>query len=189
MVLISIAAFMACTIMSRTKSGWLLYQLGVCYTPAIMGGEYYRLITSMFLHFGFEHLLYNMLSLLFIGDMVETALGPVRYLLIYLAGGIAGNLCSTLIELRTAGEYSYSAGASGACFAMMGAVAYLAYRNRDAVGEAYGKRIRIVIGMMIIQSFLDTGTDAWAHVGGLAAGVILAIVLSLGQESDEKFRM
>ena len=85
---------------------------GAVYVPFILeNGEYYRIFTSMFLHFGMEHLANNMLALFVLGSRLERTVGKVRFLLIYLLGGITGNLVSLLLEIRTQ-AYAVSAGAS-----------------------------------------------------------------------------
>ena len=98
----------------------------------IQGGEYYRLFTCMFLHFGIEHLLNNMLVLFVLGSRLEQVIGKIKFLLIYLIGGVLGNVISLLIELRTQ-DFAVSAGASGAVFAVMGAMIYIVIRNKGWV--------------------------------------------------------
>ena len=83
--------------------------------------EYYRLFTCMFLHFGLAHLGNNMLVLAFLGDSLEREVGRIRYLLIYLIGGIGASYISYYAEIR-GGEAVVSAGASGAVFAVIGAL-------------------------------------------------------------------
>ena len=83
----------------------------------------------MFLHFGIEHLLNNMLVLFVLGSRLEQVIGKIKFLLIYLIGGVLGNVISLLIELRTQ-DFAVSAGASGAVFAVMGAMIYIVIRNK-----------------------------------------------------------
>ena len=149
---------------------------GASYAPLVLEGEYWRLFTSMFLHFGFEHLAYNMFSLLFLGDIVESVMGPVRYLIIYIVGGIGGNVISMMLGMRT-GRYAVAAGASGAIFACMGAFLYFALYNRRSFGRHNMRRLGLMIMLMIMQSLVDTGVDNAAHIGGLAVGFLLALVL------------
>lgn len=78
----------------------------------------------MFLHFGIEHLFGNMLTLIFLGDLLEKMIGKFRFILIYFLGGTAGNLLSLAKEMIT-GNYAISAGASGAIFAVVGALVFL----------------------------------------------------------------
>ena len=92
--------------------------------------EYYRLFTSMFLHFGMTHLANNMLVLFVIGDNLERAVGKIRYLLIYLLSGVGGNILSCYLEYRQ-GVVTVSAGASGAIFGVMGAMIYVLHGEAD----------------------------------------------------------
>ena len=98
-VVCNILVFLAVTLTGGTESSRHMMDCGAAYAPLIESGEYYRLFTSMFLHFGIQHLINNMLLLLFLGDYLERAAGKIRYLVIYLGGGLVGNLCSYLHEL------------------------------------------------------------------------------------------
>ena len=98
-VVCNILVFLAVTLTGGTESSRHMMDCGAAYAPLIESGEYYRLFTSMFLHFGIQHLINNMLLLLFLGDYLERAVGKIRYLVIYLGGGLVGNLCSYLHEL------------------------------------------------------------------------------------------
>ena len=84
------------------------------YAYIVEKGEVYRLFTSMFLHFGIEHLVNNMLVLFVLGSRLEQVTGKIRFVLIYLLGGIAGNILSLVLELRSQ-EFSVSAGHPEQC--------------------------------------------------------------------------
>ena len=118
MVAVNIIVFIILEILGNTADPRFMLEHGASYAPLVLEGEYWRLFTSVFLHFGFEHLAYNMFSLLFLGDIVESVMGPVRYLIIYIVGGIGGNVISMMLSMRT-GRYAVAAGASGAIFACM----------------------------------------------------------------------
>ena len=132
-VVCNILVFLAVTLTGGTESSRHMMDCGAAYAPLIESGEYYRLFTSMFLHFGIQHLINNMLLLLFLGDYLERAVGKIRYLVIYLGGGLVGNLCSYLHELflmKTGEAPAVSAGASGAIFSAVGAMlVLLAFRK------------------------------------------------------------
>ena len=132
-VVCNILVFLAVTLTGGTESSRHMMDCGAAYAPLIESGEYYRLFTSMFLHFGIQHLINNMLLLLFLGDYLERAVGKIRYLVIYLGGGLVGNLCSYLYELflmKTGEAPAVSAGASGAIFSAVGAMlVLLAFRK------------------------------------------------------------
>lgn len=163
-------------IMEFTKQQNKFYLGGACYTPYILEGEYYRLFTSMFLHFGIEHLGNNMISLLFLGDYLERMVGTWKYGVIYIVGGLIGNLVSVAVEMHT-GRYALSAGASGAVFAVIGALLYVVLRNRDRLGETFGKKMVFIVMLMLFQGFTSTGVDNSAHVGGLLGGIFLGVLL------------
>ena len=154
-----------------------MLDLGAAYTPLITeNGEVYRLFTSMFLHFGISHLMNNMLVLFVLGSRLERAVGKLRFLAVYLFGGTAANIISMFLELKT-GEYSVSAGASGAVFAVMGAMIYIVLRNRGRLEDLTVRQILIMAAFSLYFGFTSTGVDNAAHVGGLLAGLVLAALL------------
>ncbi len=172
----NILVFLVLSAMGDTEDGYFMLRHGACYTPAILEGEYYRLFTGMFLHFGIYHIAYNMLCLLLMGNYLEEIVGSVRYAVIYLGAGLAGNLLSMGLELRS-GSFAVSAGASGAIFGVMGALFYVVLRGRGQVGSGTAGRMGMMLVLMVLQGFADTGTDNAAHIGGLAAGFLLAVLL------------
>ena len=129
-ILINIVVFFLTELTGSSLDGKHLVQWGAAYTPLIQEGhEYYRFFTCMFLHFGLTHLGNNMLVLFFLGDCLERAVGRVRYLFIYISGGMGASLISYLLEVRI-GENVVSAGASGVIFAVVGALIYVVIRNK-----------------------------------------------------------
>lgn len=176
MVVINIGVFVVFEIMGSTTDTMFMVHHGAMYGPLVLEyGEYYRLFTCMFLHFGVQHLLYNMLLLIFVGDMLEKIVGKVRYLVIYLAGGLAGNLLSMAVAMRT-GDYAVSAGASGAIFAVLGALFCLVVRNRDRINPELGKRLALMTLLSLVQGFTQAGTDNMAHLGGFLGGIVLCLI-------------
>lgn len=147
------------------------------YVPYILEqGEYSRLLTSMFLHFGFRHLINNMFILLVVGSNLEPEMGTVRFLITYMVSGLAGNLLSGFLDYRV-GEYTVSAGASGAIFGLIGALLYVVIRNRGNVRNISGRGMVIMAVLSLYFGFASTGVDNAAHVGGLASGFLLAVLL------------
>ena len=121
---------------------------GAMYAPDIFQqGEYYRLITSMFLHFGIQHLGNNMLVLLFLGDCLERNVGKVRYFLVYLLGGFGANCLSLWLELQN-GEYFVSAGASGAVFAVIGALIYVVLINKGKIENFTTRQLLLMAALL-----------------------------------------
>jgi membrane associated rhomboid family serine protease/predicted negative regulator of RcsB-dependent stress response len=153
----------------------LLLRFGAKYGPAILGGEYWRLITAVFLHDGLLHLAINSYALFVIGVQTERFFGHVRYLIIYLLAGAASVAASYVAESTLA------VGASGAIFGLVGALAVLFLRNRRIFG-AMGRRqlsnLVLVIVINLIFGLSVKGIDNWAHLGGLVAGFLLAWFLA-----------
>ena len=104
----------------------LFYGKGSLSLTFVREGQWYRLITAMFLHEGLDHYFSNMLLLYFMGDMLERKVGSVKYLFIYMASGVIGNLVSCLHEYVT-GSYYISFGASGAVFGIIGMLFYVVF--------------------------------------------------------------
>ncbi|UXY16260.1 rhomboid family intramembrane serine protease [Chitiniphilus purpureus] len=137
-----------------------------------LGGEPWRLLSSMFLHIGVVHLLVNMYSLAILGPLLERQLGPVRFSLLYLVAGLAGGLASTLWNAATisAGASGAIMGLAGACFALL-----LAERHRAGPGGRQALRqIGQVIVLNLALGLIIDGIDNANHIGGLLGGGVLA---------------
>ncbi|MER5801786.1 rhomboid family intramembrane serine protease [Streptomyces sp. RLB3-17] len=148
--------------------------IGRAYVPllgsveGVAEGQWYRMLTVMFLHGSYIHILFNMLSLWWIGGPLEAALGRARYLALYLVSGLAGSALTYLV----AAPNQPSLGASGAIFGLFGATAVLMRRlNYD---------MRPVIALLVINLIFTFGWSniAWqAHIGGLVGGVVVGYAM------------
>ena len=167
----------------------VIMNIGAAYTPLIIyQKEYYRLFTSMFLHFDASHLLNNMILLFFLGEIVENKIGSIRYIVIYLLGGIAGNLLSVWFDLRLPVEQMpISAGASGAVFALIGAMAYLLLISKGKLAGVTLTRLMLLIVFTVWDGFRSTGIDGAAHFGGLIAGFLLTLILYRKHEVNKHY--
>ena len=154
---INIAVFLVLECIGNTENGAWMLKAGAMYVPLFESGQYYRVITSMFLHFGFHHLVNNMFMLFVLGSQVEFETGKLRFLCIYMLSGIGGNLFSMLNEIQTA-DYAVSAGASGAIFGMVGALLYIAIRNGGRIGSLTWKGILVMI--LVTSSISVTSISA-----------------------------
>ncbi|MET0187590.1 MAG: rhomboid family intramembrane serine protease [Pseudonocardia sediminis] len=134
----------------------------------VAGGEWWRLVTSGFLHFGLLHLAFNMFAMWVIGREVETVLGRWRLLAVYLVSLLGGSAAVMLFS--NAG--TQTAGASGAVFGLMGALAVLLYRLKLPAGQAIG-----VIAINVVLSFAIPGISITAHLGGLVVGAATTAAL------------
>lgn len=189
-IILNVSLFLAAVLTEKFLSGVSpVMELGVMYPPYILNrGEYYRLFSSVFLHFGVEHLCFNMLLLLFAGDMLEARMGHMRYLLIYLGGGLAGNLLSLLVSVLK-GSYAISAGASGAIFAVIGALVWIVVVNRGKNTGINGKGLCAMAFLSLIEGFTETGIDNYAHLGGFIGGFLLAAILGIGSHEKKNGTM
>lgn len=176
-MLANVVVFLALTMQGMTENGGFLLENGAMYLPYVIEEQqYYRVFTSMFLHFGFEHLMNNMVMLMVIGWNLEMEIGTIRFLIIYLLSGLGGNLMSACWSLKI-GEYAISAGASGAIFGLIGALFYVAIRNRGRIGNITGRGIIVLIVLSLYFGYASSGVDNMAHIGGLVSGFFLGILL------------
>lgn len=186
LVAINVVVFLLLSLKGMTEDGMFLLQHGAMYVPYITEkGEYYRIFTSMFLHFGFDHLLNNMVVLAAVGWNLEYELGGLKFLILYLLSGLGGNVLSAWWDIRM-GEYAISAGASGAIFGVIGALLYVAIRNKGRIGDISGRGILFMITLSLYYGFSSGGVDNMAHIGGLAAGFVLSVLLY--RKKDRKYR-
>lgn len=187
-VMINVIVFLVLSFMGDTENADFMVQHGASYTPYIVqDGKYYLLVTSMFLHFGLDHLFNNMVVLIFMGDVLEKKLGKIRYLFIYFGGGIAGNCLSVYMDLQKA-QYPVSAGASGAIFAAIGAILWLIIKNKGRLGDISGRKFVLMIVLSVFQGYTSIGVDNAAHIGGLVIGFFLCMILSIGvKESEDEY--
>jgi rhomboid protease GluP len=129
--------------------------------------EPWRFITSIVLHGSWEHLLFNCFSILVFAPPLERILGHFRYLLFYLAAGMAGNVLSSVVH---AGSEYASVGASGAIYGVFGAFLFLAVYRKFALDEATRKTIYSILIFGLIYSVIVPNINIWAHIGGGACG-------------------
>ena len=185
LIVVNVAVFIFLSFGGMTEDAYYMLRNGAMYLPLLQQGEYYRMFTSIFLHFGFSHLVNNMLMLGVMGWQLELVIGRIKFLIIYFAAGLGGNVLSALAELRT-GDYAVSAVASGAIFGIIGALLYIAVRNHGQIGNVSGQGILIMVALTLYYGFTSSGVDNFAHIGGLAAGFVLAVLLY--RKRDEEFR-
>lgn len=151
---------------------------GANFGPATKDGEWWRLGSALFLHFGLLHLAMNMLSLWDGGRLVERMYGPGRFALIYFCSGLSGNLLSLIAQ----GDRAVSGGASGAIFGVYGALMVFLLRERRRLNSAEFKWLFWgAVGFSVVTIGLGlqiTGIDNAAHIGGLLAGILSGAALS-----------
>lgn len=161
---------------------------GANFGPATQDGQWWRLVSAMFLHFGIVHLGLNMWALWDVGRLVERLHGRLRFAALYLGGGVAGNLLSLVVQ----GNRAISGGASGAIFGLYGALLVFLWRERKHVDR---REFRWLFGAATVftlatlgMGLLVPGIDNAAHIGGLVSGALLGRVLARpwGKESPRR---
>jgi membrane associated rhomboid family serine protease len=148
---------------SLFATGWFTSTSGVAH------GEWWRLFTAMFLHASFFHLAVNMYSLYFVGSIMEQVIGRWRFLLLYLASGLAGSAGALVLSPLTP-----TVGASGAIFGVLGGLFILERRRHIATG---GQVAGLIVLNLVITFAFSNSISVGGHVGGLIGGMALMLAL------------
>lgn len=177
LIVLNIMYFLYLEIAGSSEDTIFMLHHGAMYAPWVLEGhEYYRLLTSIFMHFGIHHITNNMILLFVLGDNMERALGSVKYLIFYLLCGIGANVISLLAEWNQSIQ-AVGAGASGAIFGVIGGLFYVVTINWGQLEDLNTMQLVFVIILSLYHGFTSTGVDNVAHVGGLALGILLAALL------------
>lgn len=160
-------------------------QWGSNFGPATLSGQWWRLLTSMFIHFGIIHLALNMFALYQTGLLVERMYGSVYFLMLYLFAGISGSIVSVLWHPSI-----NSAGASGAIFGVYGALLVFMLDRRTGVPPSIVASIRnstfAFIAYNLLNGFANSGIDNGAHLGGLVGGAVMGVMLTRPLEETRR---
>jgi len=174
-----IAPVLTYTLIALNLAGFALqFMLGISAVSADWGmwpvaiainGEWWRLLTSAFLHGGVLHILFNMYVLFVIGSAMERILGHSRYIVLYLVAALGGSVTSYLFsDIRTV-----SVGASGAIFGLMGAFLIAGWRRRYDM-----RQVIVLLALNVVLGFIFPGIDWRAHLGGLVTGALITAVFT-----------
>ncbi len=154
----------------------VLVLLGAKVNQLIDRGEYYRLITCMFLHGGIIHLALNMYALNSLGPFVEKVYGKTKYLIIYFLAGIMSSIFSYKFSTGV------SIGATGAIFGLLGAALVFALKMKHRIGKDFIINIMSVIAINLVIGFSIANVDNFGHLGGLIGGTIITLLIGKGNE-------
>ena len=150
-----------------------VYQEGALAGVLVQDGEWWRLVTSGFLHAGLFHLLANMLALYILGQMIEPALGRLRFALVYFVSLLSGSFGALLLS-----PDSLTVGASGAVFGLMGAaLVEMRRRGIDPMQSGIGGLLLLNLGLTFLPGL---NISIGGHLGGLAGGVLAALAITFG---------
>lgn len=180
LIVINVAVFLAMvasglSITSPTAEQVLRW--GATYGPYTVHGQWWRLFTACFLHFGIIHIGFNMWVLYQVGYFTERLFGGPRYLAVYLIAGICGNIIGLFLH-----PYVVAAGASGAIFGVYGGLLAFLLRRRGVVNpqaaKAVSRSVFIFLAYNLFFGLADRHTDLTAHIGGLATGFLAGFLLA-----------
>ena len=174
LLVINLAVFGIDLVLEAMGQPRVLLLAGWTVPSRVADGEWWRLITAMFLHITFWHLAFNSLALYVFGQLIEAALGSRRMLALYLVTGFAASAASFAFgDARAA-----AAGASGAIFGMLGAwLAYNLRRRSLSLARSNIQTALLLIGINLVFGFTVPGIDNVAHIGGLVAGLAAGFVI------------
>lgn len=163
----------------------LMYHQGYAHMPLVVAarfgaivpyliwehGEYYRLLTAMFVHFGWTHIFFNVAGLIIFGTRIEKYYGSGSFLAIYFASGLSASVASLLLT------QGFSAGASGAVYGLLGAAFVYTGYTKKSMDVINNHIILIYIIMGLGMGFIMPNIDYFGHIGGLLAGILVSFVL------------
>jgi membrane associated rhomboid family serine protease len=153
------------------RPGGQVFEDGALIGAAIrIDGDWYRLVSAMFLHASLLHLAFNMLALYWLGTIVEQAVGSLRFALVYFASGLAGSAGALLFT----DPFTPTVGASGAIYGIMGALLVLEYR---ATGSFAGQAMGLIV-LNLALTFAIPNISIGGHLGGLVGGILATFALS-----------
>jgi rhomboid protease GluP len=177
---VNVVLWIALEVTGGSDNARNLLRWGAKYGPAIVDGEWWRLIVPVFLHVGLFHLIANSIGLIAFGGTAEQTFGSATFAAVYLLAGVLGNVASFW-----AGP-TLGAGASGALFGIAGAFASHLVINRRAYGQMGNQALVSIAFVLVINlalGFVSTGIDNAAHLGGLIGGAVLGWALAPRQRT------
>ncbi|AMV62261.1 GlpG protein (membrane protein of glp regulon) [Pediococcus damnosus] len=177
LIIINFIVFGLMTISGGTENTQNLLKFGAIFKPLVLqNGEWWRLISAMFIHIGITHIVLNMVTLYFIGLQIEKLFGHFRFLIIYFVAGIFGNLVSLLFGNTLA----LSAGASGAIFGLFGVWLMLgeSFRQNPYI-RSMARQLGLFVILALVSSLMESGIDVYAHVGGILAGFLVGYLVGV----------
>lgn len=174
LIVINSILFILMTFAGGSQNSEVLLDFGAKDSFLISQGEYWRLVTPIFLHIGFLHFLLNNLALYYLGTATEKIFGSIRFISIYLLAGIIGNI-SSFIFLPD----SISAGASGSIFGLFGALLYFGLVYPDLFFRTMGKDVISILAINLAFGLFLESVDMYAHLGGLVGGFLASAIVLL----------
>ncbi len=186
LIAINIAVFLILKLMSNktgTPYETLMREYGAKVNNLILGGEYWRLISPMFLHWDIIHIALNCYSLFIVGTQVEKLFGHARFTAIYLVSGFLGCIASFAFSI------SISAGASGAIFGLLGAMLFFAIKRPSLLKSSFGVNLVTTLIINLVYGFMNKQIDNYGHLGGLLGGFLTTGAVYIVEEENLKDKL
>jgi rhomboid protease GluP len=165
-----------------SMSSTTLLHFGAMQPRLLRHGEWWLLLTEMFVHVGFVHILFNSVALYSVGTLVERIYGHLRYAIIYFASGLFASLASYAYMALTGQDTNIAAGASGAIFGIAGVVIVLGVLRESVVPRAVALQLSLFMGILIVMNLVfdafSPEIDIRAHVAGLLMGIVLGYIMA-----------
>lgn len=178
LVILNVIVFIGCTF-----TGDMLYNAGGADIGSVFDqNQYLRILWAMFLHSGINHLFHNMVILFFLGAMIEKEIGHLCYAVCYFISGIGGNMVSLLYR-KLVDDRVGSIGASGAVFGLDGVLLALVLFSNRRMESVTPARVVLMIMYSLYGGFTGENVDNAAHIGGLAVGFIMGMVICVVQKA------
>jgi rhomboid protease GluP len=143
----------------------------------IAAGEYWRLVTPIFIHLSFPHVLFNTFSLYLFGPALERIIGKFKFIIGYIGAGVIANIATFFLEDPGYGHI----GASGAIFGLFGFFVYIVYARKDLIDQQNSQLIITILVLSVIMTFVMPNINILGHLFGLIGGAALAPILLAGK--------
>ncbi len=181
-IVVTVLVYVLELILGGPNDNMVLVVLGAKVNSLIGRGQYWRLLTPALLHANLEHIALNMISLYLWGPNVEILYGKWKMLGVYVCAAVMGSAASYLLSPYL------SVGASGAIFGLFGTLLSFGRDEPDFFRRVFGARVILLIVLNVLNGFVNTGIDNWAHLGGLLGGYLAAEMLGTFHRSHGKLR-
>ncbi|KGA96221.1 S54 family peptidase [Alkalihalobacillus alcalophilus ATCC 27647 = CGMCC 1.3604] len=163
---------------------WIYYH-GVGLNLAVHNGDYWRLVTPIFMHVGFMHVIFNSVSLILFGPPLEQMLGKFRFILLYLSSGIIANIATYYVGGL---DYYAHLGASGAIFGLFGAYFYIVLNRKDLIDQTSSQMIMTILVIGLVMTFVNPNINIYAHIFGAIGGALMIPLILIGVKPYQRYQ-